>query len=113
MQERLTSGAELVGDEDIARSLLAACRSAHETVLGVYDQLLSSGAILTSSNLRLRLLRSALAILRDWGMSVLANKLGTTAAGPSFVLGGGVFSLDRTAVLNQGIRDKILSLVNR
>nr|CAD1822424.1 unnamed protein product [Ananas comosus var. bracteatus] len=111
--ERLTSGAELVGDEDIARALLAACRSAHETVLGVYDQLLSSGAILTSSNLRLRLLRSALAILRDWGMSVLANKLGTTAAGASFVLGGGAFSLDRTAVLNQGIRDKILSLVNR
>ncbi|KAK6931637.1 hypothetical protein RJ641_003430 [Dillenia turbinata] len=56
--ERLVSGAEAVGDEDVARALLAACRGAIQPVLNAYDQLLSNGAILPSPNLRLRLLRS-------------------------------------------------------
>ncbi|XP_072972220.1 nuclear pore complex protein NUP155 [Typha angustifolia] len=110
--ERFTSGVELVGDEDIARALLAACRGAPEPVLGIYDQLLSNGAILSSSNLRLRLLRSVLVVLREWGMSVLADKLGTTTAGASFIYSG-AFSLSQTPAVNQGIRDKIISLANR
>ncbi|KAG1334865.1 nuclear pore complex protein NUP155 [Cocos nucifera] len=110
--ERLTSGVELVGDEDVARALLAACRGAPEPVLSVYDQLLSNGAILPSPNLRLRLLRSVLVILREWAMSVLAHNMGTTTAGASLIFGG-TLSLEHTAVVKQGIRDKITSLANR
>lgn len=111
-QERLTSGVELVGDEDVARALLAACRGALEPVLSIYDQLLSNGAILPSPNLRLRLLRSVLVILREWAMSVLAHDMGTTTAGASLILGGPL-SLEHTAVVKQGIQDKITSLANR
>ncbi|KAL9252870.1 Nuclear pore complex protein NUP155-like protein [Drosera capensis] len=110
--ERLTSGVEFVGDEDVARALLAACKGAVEPVLNTYDQLLSSGAILTSPLLKLRLLRSVLAVLREWAMSVLAQKMGTTAFGASLILGGS-FSPEQTAVINQGVRDKITSASNR
>ncbi|KAL5210921.1 hypothetical protein ABZP36_006544 [Zizania latifolia] len=110
--DRLSSGEELVGDEDVARALLGACKGLPEPVLAVYDQLLSNGAIVPSLNLKLRLLRSVLAILREWGMSVIAHKLGTTTAGASFFLDG-TFSLNQTGALNQGIRDKIISLANR
>ncbi|OVA15735.1 Nucleoporin [Macleaya cordata] len=68
--ERSVSGAELVGDEDVARALLAACRGAAEPVMNTYDQLLSNGAILPSPRLRLRLLRSVLVVLREWAMSL-------------------------------------------
>uniref|UniRef100_A0A0D9VRE4 UDP-3-O-acyl-N-acetylglucosamine deacetylase n=1 Tax=Leersia perrieri TaxID=77586 RepID=A0A0D9VRE4_9ORYZ len=111
-EERLSSGEELVGDEDVARALLGACKDLPEPVLAVYDQLLSNGAIVPSLNLKLRLLRSVLAILREWGMSVVAHKLGTTTAGASFFLDG-TFSLNQTGSLNKGIRDKIISLANR
>ncbi|GAB2228632.1 hypothetical protein Droror1_Dr00022752 [Drosera rotundifolia] len=110
--ERLTSGVEFVGDEDVARALLAACKGVVEPVLNTYDQLLSSGAILTSPLLKLRLLRSVLAVLREWAMSVLAQKMGTTALGASLILGGS-FSPEQTAVINQGVRDKITSASNR
>lgn len=103
---------ESVGDEDVARALLAACKGATEPVLNTYDQLLSSGAILPSSKLRLRLLRSVLAVLREWAMSVFAQRMGTSATGASLILGG-TFSLEQTAVINQGIRDKITSAANR
>ncbi|KDO60755.1 hypothetical protein CISIN_1g0005463mg, partial [Citrus sinensis] len=36
--ERLDSQVESVGDEDIARALLAACKGAAEPVLNTYDQ---------------------------------------------------------------------------
>ncbi|KAL9254939.1 Nuclear pore complex protein NUP155-like protein [Drosera capensis] len=110
--ERQTSGVEFVGDEDVARALLAACKGAVEPVLNTYDQLLSSGAILTSPLLKLRLLRSVLTVLREWAMSVLAQKMGTTAFGASLILGGS-FSPEQTAVINQGVRDKISSASNR
>ncbi|XP_030496960.2 nuclear pore complex protein NUP155 [Cannabis sativa] len=110
--ERLESGVESVGDEDVSRALLAACKGATEPVLNTYDQLLSSGAILPSSKLRLRLLRSVLALLREWAMSVFAQRMGTSATGASLILGG-TFSMDQTAVMNQGIRDKITSAANR
>ncbi|KAK4400101.1 Nuclear pore complex protein [Sesamum angolense] len=111
-QERVIAGVEPVGDEDIARALLAACKGAIEPVLNTYDQLLSNGAILPSPSLRLRLLRSVLAVLREWAMSIFAQKMGTSAAGASLILGG-PFSLGHTTVLNQGVRDKITSAANR
>ena len=86
LQERLDSGVESVGDEDVARALLAACKGATEPVLNAYDQLLSNGAILPSPNLRLHLLRSVLAMLREWAMSVLAQRMGTTISGASLIL---------------------------
>ncbi|TVU47868.1 hypothetical protein EJB05_07484, partial [Eragrostis curvula] len=112
LQDRLSSGEELVGEEDVARSLLGACKGLPEPVLAVYDQLLSNGAIMPSLNLKLRLLRSVLAILREWGMSVVAHRLGTTSAGASFFFDGN-FSLNQTGASNQGVRDKIISLANR
>ncbi|XP_048318324.2 nuclear pore complex protein NUP155 isoform X1 [Ziziphus jujuba] len=110
--ERLESGVESVGDEDVARALLAACKGAIEPVLNTYDQLLSSGVILPSINLRLRLLRSVLVVLREWAMSVFANRMGTSATGASLILGGS-FSLEQMTVINQGVRDKITSSANR
>ncbi|CAN6191562.1 unnamed protein product [Urochloa humidicola] len=110
--DRLSSGEELVGDDDVARALLGACKGLPEPVLAVYDQLLSNGAIMPSLNLKLRLLRSVLAILREWGMSVIAHRLGTTNAAASFFFDG-TFLLNQTGTANQGARDKIISLANR
>lgn len=110
-QERLSSGVESIGDEDVARALLSACKGAAEPVLNTYDQLLSNGAILPSPNLRLRMLRSVLVVLREWAMSVVAQRIGTSSTGASLILGGG-FSLERT-VVNQGVRDQIASAANR
>ncbi|ONL95303.1 Nuclear pore complex protein NUP155 [Zea mays] len=111
-EDRLSSGEELVGDDDVARALLGACKGLPGPVLSVYDHLLSNGAIIPSLNLKLRLLRSVLAILREWGISVIAHRLGTTSAGASFFLDG-TFSLNQTGTANQGARDKIISLANR
>ncbi|KAG9444484.1 hypothetical protein H6P81_015824 [Aristolochia fimbriata] len=111
-QERSSTGTELVGDEDVARALLAVCKGAAEPILSAYDHLLSSGAILPSPNLRLRLLRSILVVLREWATSILAHRLGTTTSGASLILGG-TFSMEQIAVANQGIRDKIASAANR
>ncbi|XP_022873884.1 nuclear pore complex protein NUP155 isoform X2 [Olea europaea var. sylvestris] len=111
-QERVVSGAESIGDEDIARALLAACKGAIEPVLNAYDQLLSYGAILPSPSLRLRLIRSVLALLREWAMSVFAQRMGTSATGASLVLGG-TFSFGQTTAISQGVRDKITSAANR
>ena len=107
----MTSGVELVGDEDVARALLAACKGAHEPVISIYDQLLSNGAFLPSPNLRLRLLRSVLVVLREWALSILANKMGTTTAGASYIFGGSF--LEQATIVNQGIRDKVASAANR
>ncbi|KAK1308416.1 hypothetical protein QJS10_CPA09g00382 [Acorus calamus] len=108
--ERSISGVELVGDEDIARALIAACKGAAEPVLRIYDQLLSNGAILPSPSLRLRLLRSVLVVLQEWAMSELAHKMGTTGTGASLVLGR---TLTQRAVINQGVRDKLANAANR
>ena len=108
----MESGVESVGDEDVARALLAACKGAAEPVLNTYDQLLSSGAILPSPNLRIRLLRSVLVVLREWAMSVFAQRMGTSVTGASLILGG-TFSPEQTTIINQGIRDKITSAANR
>ncbi|XP_039127898.1 LOW QUALITY PROTEIN: nuclear pore complex protein NUP155 [Dioscorea cayenensis subsp. rotundata] len=110
--EHLSSGVELVGDEDVARALLASCRGAPEPVLSIYDQLLSNGVILPSPILRLRLLRSVLVVLREWAMSIFANRMDTTTAGASFIFGGRL-SLEQTTMVNQGVRDKITSALNR
>lgn len=110
--ERTTSGAELVGDEDVARALFAACKNTAETVQRAYDRLLSSGSILPSPSLRLRLLRSVLTVLREWTLSALAQRLGTTASGASLILGG-VLTHEQSSAIQQGIKDKILSAANR
>ncbi|XP_042024193.1 nuclear pore complex protein NUP155-like isoform X1 [Salvia splendens] len=111
-QDRVASGVEPVGEEDIARALLAACRGAIEPVLNTYDQLLSNGGVLPSPSLRLRLLRSVLVVLREWSMSIIAQRMGTSAAGASLILGG-PFSLGQSAAINQGVRDKITSSAKR
>ncbi|KAF5750111.1 nuclear pore complex protein [Tripterygium wilfordii] len=111
-QERIDQGVESVGDEDVARALLATCKGAAEPVLNTYDQLLSSGATLPSSNLRLRLLRSVLVVLREWALSVFAHRTGTSATGTSVILGG-TFSPEQTTIINKGIRDKVTSAANR
>lgn len=102
----------MVGDEDVARALLAACKGAPEPVLNTYDKLRSSGAILPSPTLRLRLLRSVLVVLREWLMSVFAQRMGTSSFGASLILGGS-FSVEQTANISQGTRDKIASLANK
>ncbi|XP_047330000.1 nuclear pore complex protein NUP155-like isoform X2 [Impatiens glandulifera] len=107
--ERSTSGAESVGDEDIARALLAACKGAIEPVLNSYDQLLSNGAILPSATLRLRMLRSVLVVLREWAMSTL----GTNSRAGASLINSRSFLPDQTTALNQGTRDKITSAANR
>ncbi|XP_071690893.1 nuclear pore complex protein NUP155 [Rutidosis leptorrhynchoides] len=110
--DRLISGVEVVGDEDVARSLLAACKGAIEPVLNTYEQLLSSGAVLLSPSLKLRLLRSVLVVLREWTLSVSAQGMGTSPIGASLILRG-TFSMDQRTAINHGIRDKITSAANR
>uniref|UniRef100_A0A803KU81 Nuclear pore complex protein NUP155 n=1 Tax=Chenopodium quinoa TaxID=63459 RepID=A0A803KU81_CHEQI len=109
--ERSTSGVECVGDDEIPRALLGACKGAAEPVLNTYDHLLSNGAILTSPMLKLRLLRSVLVVLREWAMSIFAQTIGTSSVGASLVLG--TYLPDQTAGGNQGVRDKITSAANR
>ncbi|MFS7992904.1 putative nucleoporin [Helianthus anomalus] len=110
--DRLVSGAETVGDEDVARALLAACKGSVELVLNTYDQLLTSGAVLLSPTLKLRLLRSVLVVLGEWAGSVSARRMGSSPIGASLVLRG-TFSLDQRTAINHGIRDKITSAANR
>ncbi|XAR72194.1 hypothetical protein NMG60_11018751 [Bertholletia excelsa] len=110
--ERLASGVESVGDEDVARALLAACKGAIEPVLNTYDQLLSNGAILPSPNLRLRFLRSVLVVLREWAMSLFAQRMNISTTGASLILGAS-FSPEQATIFNQGVRDKITSAANR
>nr|GMD16734.1 nuclear pore complex protein NUP155 [Ipomoea batatas] len=110
--ERVARGVESIGDEDVPRAILAACKGAIEPVLNTYDQLLSSGAVLPTPNLRLRLLRSVLVVLREWTISVFAQRMDTSVAGASLILGG-TFSLGQTAAFSQGVRDKITSAANR
>lgn len=69
--------------------IAAACKVATEpALLNTYDKLIfsTSGAILQSPNLKLRLLRSALVILRKWAMSVFAHQMSTKAYGASLIL---------------------------
>ncbi|MFS7992913.1 putative nucleoporin, nucleoporin, nucleoporin, subdomain 2 [Helianthus anomalus] len=110
--DRLVSGDETVGDEDVARALLAACKGSVELVLNTYDQLLTSGAVLLSPTLKLRLLRSVLVVLGEWAGSVSARRMGSSPIGASLVLRG-TFSLDQRTAINHGIRDKITSAANR
>lgn len=81
-------------------------------MLNTYDQLLSSGVTFPSPNLKLRLLRSVLVVLREWTFSVLAQRTSTSATGASLFFGG-TFSYGKTATINQGVRDKIASAANR
>ncbi|KAK9925018.1 hypothetical protein M0R45_033359 [Rubus argutus] len=87
--ERLESGVESIGDEDVAMALIAAaCKVETEpALLSTYDKLIfSTSAILQSPNLKLRLLRSSLVILRKWAMSVFAHQMSSKAYGASLIL---------------------------
>ncbi|RAL48081.1 hypothetical protein DM860_017872 [Cuscuta australis] len=110
--DRVARGLETVGDEDVPRALLAACKGATEPVFNTYDQLLCSGVVLPTPNLRLRLLRSVLVVLREWAISVFAQRMDTSVAGASLILGG-TLSLGQTANFSKGVRDKITSAANR
>ncbi|KAL4574340.1 hypothetical protein LXL04_021169 [Taraxacum kok-saghyz] len=101
--ERVVTGVEVVGDEDVARALMAACKGAVEPVLNTYDQLLSSGVVLLPPNLKLRLLRSVLVVVREWASG---------SSSSSMIIRGG-FSMDQRTAVNHGIRDKITSAANR
>ncbi|XP_024539269.1 nuclear pore complex protein NUP155-like [Selaginella moellendorffii] len=100
-EERVSSSLEIVGDEDIPRALLAACHDSPEPVQRTYDQLLSSTSVLPSTALRLRLLRSALAVMREWTILVLAQRIGS--------IGGSFSGSDDSS----GVRDRLCSTVNR
>ncbi|KAG2297947.1 hypothetical protein Bca52824_034419 [Brassica carinata] len=104
---------EIVGDEDIARALLAACKGAAEPVLNAYDRLLSNAAIVPSPNLRIRLLRSVLVVLLEWAMSVLSDRMGSSPTRSSLMILGSSFAHENKAVRNQGVRDKIANAANR
>ena len=65
-----------------------------------------------SPALRLRLLRSVLTVLREWTLSALAQRMGTSATSASLILGG-VLTSEQTASINQGIKDKIISAATR
>ncbi|XP_022157766.1 nuclear pore complex protein NUP155 [Momordica charantia] len=110
--ERLASGVESIGNDDVARALIAVCKGATEPVLNAYDQLLLNGAILPSPKLRLRLLQSVLVVLHEWAMSISSQTTGRSATGASLILVG-KYSLDQIAIANQGVRDKIASAANR
>ncbi|CAH9104947.1 unnamed protein product [Cuscuta epithymum] len=110
--ERVARGLETAGDEDVPRALIAACKGAIEPVFNTYDQLLSSGAILSTPNLRLRLLQSVLVVLREWTLSVFAQRMDTSIAGASLILHG-TLSMGQTAGFSRGVRDKITSAANR
>ena len=66
-----------------------------------YERLLSTGAILPSPALRLRLPRSVLSVLREWILSTPAQRMGTSATGASLILRG-VLTSEQTASINQG-----------
>jgi nuclear pore complex protein Nup155 len=107
-QDRMIAGLEVVGDEDVPRSLLAACKGAAEPVQRNYDRVLASGAILPKPSLRLRILRSVLTVMREWVMSTLSQRMGTSMAGGPLLFGQSDQSLS-----NQGMRDKLATTANR
>ncbi|KAJ7534364.1 hypothetical protein O6H91_13G091000 [Diphasiastrum complanatum] len=111
-QERAVSGAEIVGDEDVANALLTACKGAAEPILRTYDKLLASGAILPSPSLRLRILRSVLTVMREWTMSTLSQQMGTSVGTGLSVLGT-LPNSDQVASLGEGVRDTLSSVLNR
>lgn len=112
IQERLDSGVESIGNDDVARALIAVCKGATEPVLNAYDQLLLNGAILPSPKLRLRLLQSVLVVLHEWAMSISSQTMGRSSTAASLVFVG-KYSLDQIAIANQGVRDRIASAANR
>ncbi|KAL3691956.1 hypothetical protein R1sor_005607 [Riccia sorocarpa] len=110
-QERVALGLEVVGEEEIGRSLLQACKGAAEPVQRTYDRLLASGAILPSPPLRLQMLRSVQYVMREWAQQVLTEQNGSTLGG-NLLIGGSV-SPRQTGSLNRGVKDKLCTAANR
>ncbi|KAH7293720.1 hypothetical protein KP509_28G038900 [Ceratopteris richardii] len=107
-QDRVTAGKEAVGDEDIPRALISACKDAAELVQSVYDRLLATGAAVPLPLLRLRMLRSVLTVLREWHSLVFGSTLGSTA-----LTFKGAFSFGQMTTVNQNVKDKIATSANR
>ncbi|CAH8252845.1 unnamed protein product [Arabidopsis lyrata] len=103
---------ENVRDEVIAKALLAACKGAAEPVLNSYDRLLSNAAVVPPPNPRILLIHSVIVVLREWAMSVLSDRMGSSPTRSSLILGGS-FVLENKAALNQGARDKIANAGNK
>lgn len=108
MQDRVASGKEAVGDEDVPRALIAACKDAAELVHRVYDRLLATGAAVPSPLLRLRMLRSVLTVMREWSSSVAGSTVGSTALALR-----GALSFGQMTSMNQGVKDKLTTAANR
>lgn len=106
--DKVRTGTEVVGDEDIPRALLAACKGAAEPVQRNYDRVLASGAILPKPSLRLRILRSVLIVMREWAMTLLSTRMGSGVVGGSLLFGSA-----EQALSNQGMHDKLTSAANR
>lgn len=89
--ERSKSGAEPCGEEDVARTLLDTAGGATEALQVAYERLLTraGGGAFSSPALRLRLLRSALAVLREHWRQLWADEGGERQR---FLGGGGVGS---------------------
>ena len=105
----MASGKEVVGDEDIPRALIAACKDTYEVVHRVYDRLLATGgAVLPSPYLRLRILRSALTVMREWSLSVFGTTIGS-----STLAFKGTPGFARTISSNQAVKDKLTTAANR
>ncbi|KAI5054884.1 hypothetical protein GOP47_0030029 [Adiantum capillus-veneris] len=107
-QDRVASGKEAVGDEDIPRALIIACKDAAELVQRVYDRLLATAVAVPSPLLRLRMLRSVLTVMREWNSSIFGNTVGTTALS----LKGGL-SFGQLTSMSQGVKEKIATAANR
>lgn len=107
-QERVSAEKEEVGAEDIPRALLAACQGAPEPVQRAYDRLLASGTMVPSPRLKLRILRSLLAVLHEWAVSVLGQRVGSGALnlanGMEYEAGEGTCA---------GLKDRLSNLANR
>ncbi|KAL2622102.1 hypothetical protein R1flu_002307 [Riccia fluitans] len=110
-QERAALALEVVGEEDIGRALLQACKGAAEPVQRTYDRVLASGAILPSPPLRLQILRSVLYVMREWAQQVLTEQNGS-AFGASLLMGGNVSPV-QSGSLNRGVKDKLCTAANR
>ncbi|KAG6548318.1 hypothetical protein Mapa_010184 [Marchantia paleacea] len=111
-QDRSASGIEVVGEEDIGRALLLACKGAAEPVQRTYDRLLASGAILPSPPMRLQMLRSVLYVMREWARQVLSEQGGSALGGSLHTIGGNMSPGD-SGVLNRGVKDKLCTAANR
>ncbi|CAL5428230.1 unnamed protein product [Camellia sinensis] len=111
--ERLVSGVESVGDDDVKGS--SCClQGCNRTCLEyLRPAVINWGNFaITKFEIALRLLRSVLVILCERAMSVFAQRMNASTTGASLILVE-TFSLEQTTIFYEGVRDKITSAANR